>query len=339
MRYFRLPNCEARVSSIGLGAMRLCVISLEHANDVVRACLNAGITFFECGAGYRTSEWKIGRALGHDRRRVVVASKSRERSKAGILRHVRTSMLRLDTDYIDIYQCHYVNKRETLNEILANRGAVEGLIQARDRGYVRQIGITGHSVDVMLEAIERFSFDTVQMPHNAVNSFNLPALKQAQETGALAIGNKPFMAGQLLKYGLSPGRLVSVLEREPCPDVVIVGVSAAEQVEALFPPGGARGLGPTKDELFPMANGQMRAWEYPPCPHGVPVEEMLHAHDILTHYDNDSTKQALFLSLLKKAAAIEVCRKSCECDARDSCALALGNRIDWMWSRMPHPLF
>jgi predicted aldo/keto reductase-like oxidoreductase len=339
MKYFSLPNANAQVSSIGLGGMALCPVPLEEAVRVVRGCLEAGVTFFETAVGYKTSEWKLGIGLAGCRRTVVLASKSRERGKQGMLQHVQSSLMRLQTDYIDIYQCHYVNRMETLDEILCKDGAVAGLIEARDRGWIRHIGISGHSAEVMTCAVERFPFDTVQMPYNLVNEFNLVALQPAQEAGALTIGNKPFMAGELLKYSLTAARLARILEARLCPDVIIPGLSSVEQVKLLFDAQDEPVAEPTHAELFPMSDLCPFCRECRPCPHGVPLSNLVRAYEILTHYDNSSTNQAVFLDLCKHGVAIPGCQTGCECAAHCSCKLPLAERIQSVLQRIPSSVF
>lgn len=338
MRYFSLPNSEVKVSSVGLGCMSLCLIDTDEATRVVQACLDAGVTFFETGIGYETSERKLGIGLADSRRKVVLASKSRQRSKEGILRHVQTSLLRLQTDYLDIYQCHYVNREETLDTILGKDGALAGLIEARNRGWIRHIGISGHSVNVMVSAIECFPFDTVQMPHNVINEFNLPALQRAQELGMLTIGSKPFMAGELFRYGLTPSRLIAILDQQTCPDVIIPGLSSKKHAEAIFctPDGSVEK--PTPDELFPMSNRYDFCPKCLSCPSGVPVRELIHAYDILTHYTNKSTYQAVQLSLLSRGAIINRCHDACECATRSICVVSLRERMNFVITRISQSL-
>jgi predicted aldo/keto reductase-like oxidoreductase len=72
---------------------------------------------------------------------------------------------------LDLYQLHAVCKLHELDECMAKGGALEAFVEAREKGIVRWLGITGHTHDAPkthLEALRRFDFDTVMFPLNFV---------------------------------------------------------------------------------------------------------------------------------------------------------------------------
>ena len=85
---------------------------------------------------------------------------------------------------------------ETLNTILSPRGALEAVLEAREQGLVRHIGITGHRPFVHIEALNRFDFETVLFPVNCVlaahrNDYNdfslLIEIAQRKNVGTIGI--------------------------------------------------------------------------------------------------------------------------------------------------------
>ena len=78
---------------------------------------------------------------------------------------------------------------EDLDAVTSSGGALEALVQLRERGLARWLGITGHGPDaprVHLAALERFDFDTIMFPLNASLYRNLEYREAAQELLSVA---------------------------------------------------------------------------------------------------------------------------------------------------------
>ena len=96
-------------------------------------------------------------------------------------------MQRLRVDSFDLFQLHAVKTMEELDQVTAPGGALEAVIEAREQGLTRYIGITGHGVDapaIYLEALRRFDFDSVLFPLNFVQYAHPAYRKNAEELGA-----------------------------------------------------------------------------------------------------------------------------------------------------------
>lgn len=134
MQKRKLSNIE--VSSIGMGCMGFshgygAVPSKEYALDSIRAALEFGCTFFDTAEIYGKemfyighNEELVGEALENKRQGVVLATKFHlnddELDKPlleVIKRHLRDSLKRLKTDYIDVYYWHRVNENVALEEV------------------------------------------------------------------------------------------------------------------------------------------------------------------------------------------------------------------------------
>ncbi|GAB3555340.1 aldo/keto reductase [Arthrobacter tumbae] len=154
--YRRLGTSGLSVSVIGLGCNNLgrpgtASESQRGAAAVVSAALDAGITLFDVADSYGrspgVSEELLGRALGRNRDDVVVATKfgldlkgvngpdwGARGSRRYILKAVESSLKRLNTDWIDLYQYHAPDPSTPIDETLA---ALDQLVQS---GKVRYIG-------------------------------------------------------------------------------------------------------------------------------------------------------------------------------------------------------
>jgi aryl-alcohol dehydrogenase-like predicted oxidoreductase len=145
------------VSVVGLGCNNFG-LRLDQAgtDEVVAAALDTGINFFDTADVYgkTRSEELLGRALGAQRHRVVVATKfgiklDEQRlggaSPAYIRRAVEDSLRRLGTDYIDLYQLHRPDPSVPLEDTL---GALDELVKV---GKVREIGSSNFSAEQIRE--------------------------------------------------------------------------------------------------------------------------------------------------------------------------------------------
>jgi len=151
MEFRRLGNSGLVVSVVGLGTNNLGMrLDMERSREVVEAALDNGITLFDTADSYGASEERIGEILEGRRDDVILATKFgsdvRKRglsngedwdargSRRYIVRAVESSLRRLRTDWIDLYQLHWPDPATPIEETLA---ALDELVRA---GKVRYIG-------------------------------------------------------------------------------------------------------------------------------------------------------------------------------------------------------
>jgi aryl-alcohol dehydrogenase (NADP+) len=158
MQYVKLGRTGLDVSRICLGCMSYgdaargghpWALDEDAARPFYTRALDAGINFFDTANVYSggTSEEFLGRALrdlGVDRDDVVIATKvngamGKGPNRAGLSRkaimaEVDHSLRRLNTDFIDLYQIHRLDRRTPMEEILQ---ALDDVVRA---GKVRYLG-------------------------------------------------------------------------------------------------------------------------------------------------------------------------------------------------------
>lgn len=165
----RLGRTGEEVSALGLGGEGvLRTYGREReAHELVRQALDLGVTYFESARAYAQSEQYLGQALGPDRNRVFLATKSHNRRARGARAHLDESLALLRTDRVDLWFVHDVRAEGDLEAIAAPGGALETLVRAREAGQVRFLGVSGHqSPDVLARALRLFPFDCVLLPVN-----------------------------------------------------------------------------------------------------------------------------------------------------------------------------
>jgi predicted aldo/keto reductase-like oxidoreductase len=179
---------------------------MNEAVAVIHRALDLGVNYFDSAPAYSGCLDYLGEGLAGRREKVFVASKTHDRTRDGSLRLLDQTLRRLRTDRLDLWQLHDLRTSRDLEAIFGPQGAMEALLQARDEGRVRYLGITGHHDPQMLvTAMQRFDFDTALVALNAADrhrmSFMETVLPEAQNRGVGVIAMKVYAQGALLKTG------------------------------------------------------------------------------------------------------------------------------------------
>jgi predicted aldo/keto reductase-like oxidoreductase len=206
-----LGRTGLRVSMIGLGGYHSTLSKRqEDSTAIIHRALDLGINFFDNADCYHEGggEEQMGRALEGHRKDIYLMTKVDQRDAKGSLEQLDRTLRRLRTDYLDIWQFHAVGNMGDLDKIFGPGGAMETAEQARKEGKIRFIGVTGHlDPAVHLEAIKRYSFDTVQMPVNVVDphfrSFRKTVVDEAVCRNVGVIAMKTLSFGNILSKGVA----------------------------------------------------------------------------------------------------------------------------------------
>jgi aryl-alcohol dehydrogenase-like predicted oxidoreductase len=131
--------------------------------------LDHGINHIDVAASYGDAEIHVGHWMPEHRDRFFLATKTGERGYDGAKAEIQRSLERLQVDSVDLIQLHNLVDPDEWEQAMGPGGALEAAIEARDRGLVRFIGVTGHGVTVAamhLRSLERFDFESVLLPLN-----------------------------------------------------------------------------------------------------------------------------------------------------------------------------
>ncbi|MFC2029285.1 aldo/keto reductase [Chloroflexota bacterium] len=153
------------------GAFAVGKITQPEADEVMELLLEYGVNHIDVAPSYYEAEQRLGPWLEQYRERFFLGCKTQKRARAEAREELHSSLERLRVDCLDLYQLHAVTSVKELDLCFAPGGAMEVLVEARDRGQTRFLGITSHGLQapaVLLEALERFDFDTVLFPLNFV---------------------------------------------------------------------------------------------------------------------------------------------------------------------------
>ncbi len=159
------------ISIVGLGGIAVMSAAQAETDELVGFALDHGVNYFDVAPSYGHSEDRLGPALEKHRDGIFLSCKTLERCAEGAAAELRSSLKRLRTDHLDLYQMHALNTVEDVDEVLRPGGAMDAFVQAREQGLIRFIGFSGHTMRAALNAISRFDFDTVMFPVNWISWF------------------------------------------------------------------------------------------------------------------------------------------------------------------------
>ncbi len=149
------------VNKNGFGALPIQRVSTEYAGRLLRKAFDGGITYFDTARAYSDSEEKIGLALSGVRDRIFLATKTMATTVEGFWEQLETSLRLLKTDCIDVYQFHNPSFCPKPGD---GSGLYEAMLEAREQGKIRYIGLTNHRLHVAEEAVLSGLYDTLQFP-------------------------------------------------------------------------------------------------------------------------------------------------------------------------------
>jgi len=223
MRTRRLGSTGLQVSELGFGCIRFGGMNADKVMRLVRRALDAGITLFDTAEAYGDSEAKLGTALGSRREDVVIVSKTLNRGEAEATAAVDQSLRYLGTDYIDVYLCHDCTNRAQYERAIGPGGSLSALQKAQTDGKIRFIGISGHDLDVLADAMQTAQFQVVELEYSANNP-------EAGES-LLPLASK-LDIGTIVMKPLGGGRLVVPASRRRLGDDDLNGLDALRFVLA-----------------------------------------------------------------------------------------------------------
>ena len=183
------------------------------AIPIIERALDLGVNYCDTSSIYggpdRWSEQYFGAVMKTRRKETFLATKTKERTRDGSMRMIERSLQLLNTDHVDLWQLHDIGTIDDVNLCFQKGGAMEALLQCKEQGIVKNLGITGHHrPDSLIECIHRYPFDTVLMALNAADAhqhpFTAELLPLAVERQMGIIGMKVPARGRILASWTPP---------------------------------------------------------------------------------------------------------------------------------------
>jgi hypothetical protein len=212
MQKVRLGKSRMEVSKIGFGGIPIQRLNEQQSVEVIRKAIDMGVDWLDTANGYGSSEERIGKAIkSYDRSAVKVFTKSGARTRKELQSQVELSFERMQIEYIDLFQFHAVQSEEVWEEMLSD-GCLELLLELKEKGRIRHIGASFHSLETALFVMDNPEIEVVQWPFNfIVADRGIDVLEKCREKDIGFIAMKPF-GGGILEY---PGLCIRFLLQYP----------------------------------------------------------------------------------------------------------------------------
>jgi len=155
------------------GGAALKAVTQEEADLTLETLLQFGVNHLDVAPRYGDgeAEKRVGPWMANHREHFFLATKTMQRTYREARDDLHGSLERLRVDRVDLIQMHNLTIPEEWETALGPGGALEALIEARQQGLARFIGVTGHGMtapQMHLRSLERFAFDSVLLPCNYV---------------------------------------------------------------------------------------------------------------------------------------------------------------------------
>ena len=161
METIRLGKTNLIVTKNGFGALPVQRVDVDGAVKILCKAYEGGINYFDTARMYTDSEKKIGLALADVRQNIIISTKTMATTVEGFWNDLHTSLELLKTDYVDIYQFHNIAFCPKPGD---GSGLYEAMLEAKEKGMIRHIGITNHRLAVAEEAVRSGLYETLQFP-------------------------------------------------------------------------------------------------------------------------------------------------------------------------------
>ena len=205
MKYRQIPNCDLKLPIIGQGTMGIGGYFTENNQrdayyiDLIKYGIDLGSTFIDTAENYGAghSEELIGKAVKDIRSQVYIATKflPEHSSYKGVIKAVEDSLLRLSTNYIDLYQLHWPNYSIPLEE------TAKALVELVKDGKVKYIGACNCSVTELKQLqiyLDEVPLLFIQHEYNLLErSIEETILPYCNQHGKFFIAYSPLLRGAL----------------------------------------------------------------------------------------------------------------------------------------------
>ena len=235
MEYRVLGKTGIRVSRLCFGTLTLSPLQgntpVDVGADLLLSAYERGVNFFDTADLYETYP-HLREMLKYCNKQPVLASKSYDYTREGMKKSLERALTEMDIPYIDIFLLH---EQESHLTLAGHRPALEYLLEAKEKGLVRAVGFSCHTVAAVQAALEMPEIDIVHPLINmrgiGINDGTagdmLDAVNRLHEKGVGIYAMKPLGGGHLIKESEAAFRFV--LDR-PCLDSIAVGMATKEEI-------------------------------------------------------------------------------------------------------------
>ncbi len=349
MQYRRFGNLDILVSALGFGCMRfpeqekdgVWTVDRQKTQELIDRAVSLGINYFDAAYGYchGNCEAALGEALKPYRKDVYLSTKLPLwdlKATEDFDRLLSEQLHRLQTDYIDFYHFHSVN-RTLWNEKVLQYGLLEKMREYKEKGVIRHISFSYHDdIQLMKEIIDTGLFSTVLCQYNLLDRSYEEGIAYAASKGMGVVVMGPVGGGRLEKptpnlerflvhTGTSlPDTALRFVWSNPNVSVALSGMGSMEMLlenaQSMnrfrpFSSAEQEALVQISEEFQKMADLYCTGCEYClPCPKGIKIPEVFRAliyHKVYGLTENAKNRFAPLKEATLQCVSCGQCEKKC----------------------------
>ncbi len=235
MRVVALGRTGLKVSRLSIGTdYRSIYGQAELGAQILLRGFDLGVNFWDTADDYGAHPG-IKQALRQlDRSKVVIATKTYGSRDVDVWNSLKKSMDEMGTDYLDVYLLHAVDSPD---EIEVRKSALKAMLEAKEKGLVKAVGLSTHSVPVVKAAL---CFPEIEVVLAVVNRVGA-RIREGTLAEMLDAFHKLYEAGKgvYIMKALGRGLLSSNVKdaltyilQIPYAHSVTVGITSLEELEA-----------------------------------------------------------------------------------------------------------
>ena len=285
----KFGNTGLTPSILGFGMMRMKKdaegkFDEQWSVETLRSAIDRGLTYVDTAYAYGESERITGMALADGyREKVTLATKlpvNKVETEADFNRILDEELQKLQTDHIDVYLLHALNRDRWAHVLKKN---ILPMIQrAKAAGKIRHIGFSFHDdLDVfktILNGFDSWEFCQIQLNYMDVNyQAGLEGMRLAHEKGLAVVIMEPLRGGAIANV---PEEVAQMLPKSPVEsaldflwnmpevNVVLSGMSESQQVDQNLSYAERAHVGMLTEEenaAILAAGDKMRSFMQTPC--------------------------------------------------------------------------
>ena len=227
-----MGSLDWKVSTLGLGCMRLPTRRINRIRaetkksiELIRYGIDKGINYIDTAWPYHLgdSEKILGEALKDGyREKVYLVTKLpifMVRKSKDFDKYLTIQMKRLQTDYIDGYLFHALNKGQL--EKIKRLDLIKKMEEAKKEGQIRSIGFSFHdTLPVFKEIVDYYSWDISQIQYNYMDTCvqaTTEGLTYAHKKGIAIVVMEPLKGGTLVNPPLNAIEILNSAEKTKTP--------------------------------------------------------------------------------------------------------------------------
>ncbi len=357
MQYRSFGRLEWKPSALGFGAMRLPIVGKDSASideelatRMIRSAIDAGVNYVDTAWPYHREQGEplIGRCLQNGYRdRVKLATKMPSwliKEKADFDKYLAMQLERLQTDHVDFYLLHALNKTFWPN--LRDLGVFEWAERAIADGRIGHLGFSFHDdLSVFQEIVDAYDWTFCQIMYNYMDiefQAGREGLQYAASKGIAVVVMEPLRGGSLTQR--APEQVAKLwdsatthrsqadwalqwLWNQPEVSLVLSGMTAMEHVKENLASAGRSGVGILSEEelelvarvrdayreLSPIPCTDCRYCQ--PCPSGVAIPNVFENYNSAIMYGAFAFYRVAYNQYMDAEQRADNCVECGECEA------------------------